>query len=105
MNMTKNLFVHKQSFNRENLSYFVKPKTKNIIQDLAEIVKTNKNKSGIIYCLSRKDCEDVCSKLQVYLASNMGLRIRIDFYHADIPPEERNRKQALWSKGDVKVLW
>ena len=44
----------KASFNRPNLYYEVRPKTKNIEGDIIRFIKQHKGKSGVIYCLSRK---------------------------------------------------
>ena len=44
----------KASFNRPNLYYEIRPKTKNVDSDIIRFVKQNEGKSGIIYCLSRK---------------------------------------------------
>src|SRR5690606_9746425 len=46
--------VFKASFNRPNLYYEVRPKTKNIEVDIIRFIRQHKGKSGIIYCLSRK---------------------------------------------------
>lgn len=104
MKLSKNVFKHTQSFNRPNLIYSIRKKVndKKTIEDLADIIRSRKNQSGIIYCFSRKDCETVAEKLQLQMSEMHG---KIDFYHADIPTEERNRKQNLWSKGEIKVLW
>ena len=98
-------FLHTQSFNRTNLNYSVRKKAgdnKSVIQDLAKIIKQNLNQSGIIYCLSKQNCEDVSRDLQVELPE---MRQKIDFYHADVPVDERIRRQNAWSKGELMVLW
>lgn len=46
--------VFKSSFNRPNLYYEVRPKTKNVDKDIIKFIKSHEGKSGIIYCLSRK---------------------------------------------------
>jgi ATP-dependent DNA helicase RecQ len=55
----------KASFNRPNLFYEVRTKTKNIESDIIRFIKQNKGKSGIIYCLSRKKVESIAQVLQV----------------------------------------
>ena len=102
MKMHSDTYLHTQSFNRPNLIYSVRQKTNKIIDDLAAIIQAKKNQSGIIYCFSRKDCETVSNKIQLKIPEMVG---KIDFYHADLSPEERNRKQTAWSKGEVRVLW
>ena len=74
------------SFNRPNLVYEIRDKKglKNIEQDLSELLNRRfKGKSGIIYCISRKDCENVCEKLK------KNYNIKCDFYHAELPYSKR----------------
>lgn len=53
------------SFNRKNLKYEVRPKGKNLLTEIATFIKTGfKGKCGIIYCNSKKACEDVADKLR-----------------------------------------
>src|SRR5690606_2602093 len=60
-----NAKTFKASFNRPNLYYEVRPKTKNADADIIRFVKQNTGKSGIIYCLSRKRVEELAQVLQV----------------------------------------
>jgi bloom syndrome protein len=57
-------FLHSQSFNRANLRYVVKRKEAGVLEELVEYVLMRRNETGIIYCLSRKDCEDLCREIQ-----------------------------------------
>ncbi|KAH6388858.1 DNA helicase [Parastagonospora nodorum] len=87
-----------QSFNRPNLSYEVLPKSKNIINDIAKLIKEKHDKkSGIIYCLSRKSCEQVAEKL-----SNLG--ISAFHYHAGMEPAERSAVQRKWQHNEYHVI-
>ncbi|KMZ62212.1 hypothetical protein ZOSMA_47G00010 [Zostera marina] len=62
----KNCIVFRQSFNRPNLRYYVSPKKKKILDDISKFIKdSHPNECGIIYCLSRMDCETVSKKLQI----------------------------------------
>ena len=54
----------KSSFNRPNLYYEVRPKTKDIDKDIVRFIKQHTGKSGIIYCLSRKKVEDLAEVLR-----------------------------------------
>ena len=56
--------VFKSSFNRPNLYYEVRPKTANVDRDIIKFIKNNPEKSGIIYCLSRKKVEESWLKSQ-----------------------------------------
>lgn len=66
-----------RSFNRPNLKYEVRSKTKNIIQDIATFIRAGHMQScGIIYCSSKKQCEDTADKLRT------DYRIAAKHYHA-----------------------
>jgi bloom syndrome protein len=62
----KNVVIHRQSFVRPNLSYQIKIKTgSSVVFEMSKLIKNKyNNQSGIIYCLSRQDCEDVSDKLK-----------------------------------------
>lgn len=61
-----NCLKFSQSFNRQNLRYYIKRKGKNVLQDMVSFINSNYPKqSGIIYCLSRKNCEKLTDSLQV----------------------------------------
>jgi len=55
----------KASFNRPNLYYEIRPKTKNVDSDIIRFIKQNEGKTGIVYCLSRKRVEQLSQVLQV----------------------------------------
>jgi ATP-dependent DNA helicase RecQ len=57
--------IFKSSFNRPNLYYEVRPKTKDVIKDIIRYIKTQPGKSGIVYSLSRKKVEEMAETLQV----------------------------------------
>ena len=58
-----------QSFNRQNLHYYVYPKTKNVMIDIITFIQGRySGKSGIIYCTSKRECETMSSKLNVCFA-------------------------------------
>jgi bloom syndrome protein len=87
-----------QSFNRPNLSYEVLPKAKGVVNSIAELIKEkHSGKSGIIYCLSRKSCEQVAQKL-----SDLG--ISAFHYHAGMEPVERSAVQRKWQLNEYNVI-
>lgn len=88
----------KSSFNRPNLYYEVRPKTKNIDKDIIKFIKNNPGKSGIIYCLSRKKVEELAEILQ---ANEINARP----YHAGMDSATRSATQDdfLMEKIDVIV--
>ena len=97
----RNPFLHSQSFNRDNLHYFVKNKDKNLIDNIAEYITIRKSQTGIIYCLSKKDTEDVSESLKQKIPD---MKKQITFYHADVPAATREERQRLWSSGVIKVI-
>jgi len=96
-------FIHTQSFNRANLRYIIKRKLsqKNLIEDIAQYIMSRKTQSGIIYCLSRKDTEELVDDL---VKAVPELRGKITFYHAELNSTEKEKRQKSWSKGDIKVI-
>ncbi len=88
----------KSSFNRPNLYYEVRPKTKNIDKDIIKFIRNNSGKSGIIYCLSRKKVEE----LAAVLCAN---DIKAAPYHAGLDTATRSQTQDdfLMEKFDVIV--
>jgi len=87
----------KASFNRPNLYYEVRPKTKNIEADITRFVKNNDGKSGIIYCLSRKKVEELAQTLQVN-------GIKAVPYHAGLDAKTRSKHQDMFLMEDIDVV-
>jgi bloom syndrome protein len=100
-----NAFRYVSSFNRPNLRYEVRPKNGKTIDAIATYVAQHPKDSGVIYCLSRKDCEDLSKKLQDNVRSMPGCRgVSVSFYHADLDSKERERRHREWSNGRISVL-
>ena len=89
--------VFKSSFNRENLYYEVRPKTKDIDRDIIRFIKANEGKSGIIYCLSRKKVEELAALLQVN-------GIKALAYHAGMDSATRSDNQDAFLLEQVDVI-
>ena len=89
---------YKSSFNRPNLYYEVRPKTKNVDKDIIRFIKANAGKSGIIYCLSRKKVEELAEILKAN-------DIPAAAYHAGMESVVRSQTQDdfLMEKIDVIV--
>ena len=87
----------KASFNRPNLYYEIRPKTKNVDADIIRFVKQNQGKSGIIYCLSRKRVEELAQTLQVNGISAVP-------YHAGLDAKTRSRHQDMFLMEEVDVV-
>ncbi|MDP5104973.1 MAG: ATP-dependent DNA helicase, partial [Polaribacter sp.] len=87
----------KASFNRANLFYEVRPKTKEVEKDIIRFVKQREGKSGIIYCLSRKKVEEVAQILQVN-------GIKAVPYHAGLDAKTRVKHQDMFLMEDCDVV-
>lgn len=88
-----------QSFNRPNLYYEVRQKKKGTTQEMADTInESHRGQSGIIYCLSRKNCEKIAKELRE------KYRIRCAHYHAGMNAEDRARVQKEWQKGLYHVI-
>jgi bloom syndrome protein len=87
-----------QSFNRPNLSYEVREKGKGVVASIAELIKSKyAKKSGIVYCLARKTCENVAGKLT-------ALGVRAHHYHAAMDSAERSEVQRKWQSNEYHVI-
>lgn len=93
----QNAKVFKSSFNRPNLYYEVRPKTKNIEKDIIKYIKSQEGKSGIIYCLSRKKVEELTQTLVVN-------NIKALPYHAGMDSAVRNANQDAFLLENVDVI-
>ncbi|MGN1353810.1 MAG: DNA helicase RecQ [Alloprevotella sp.] len=77
---------YKSSFNRPNLYYEVRAKTKDAVKDIICFIKQHAGKSGIIYCLSRRNVEELTQVLQAN-------EIKAKAYHAGLDPATRSQTQ------------
>lgn len=87
----------KSSFNRPNLFYAVRPKTKNVDRDIVKFIKDNAGKSGIIYCLSRKKVEELAEILRAN-------DIKAAAYHAGLESEVRSQTQDDFLQEKIDVI-
>lgn len=92
-----NAQTFKASFNRPNLFYDVRPKTKDVQKDIIRFVKQYAGKSGIIYCLSRKKVEEIAQVLQVN-------NIKALPYHAGLDAKTRAKHQDMFLMEDIDVI-
>lgn len=93
----QNAKVFKSSFNRPNLYYEVRSKTKNVDKDIIKYIKSQEGKSGIIYCLSRKKVEELSEMLSVN-------NIKALPYHAGMDSAQRNANQDAFLLEKVDVI-
>jgi len=87
----------KSSFNRPNLYYEVRPKTKDIDKDIVRFIKQHPGKSGIIYCLSRKKVEDLADVLRAN-------DIKAQCYHAGLDSGTRSETQDDFLMERIDVI-
>ena len=89
--------VFKSSFNRPNLYYEVRPKTEDVNKDLVRFIKQMEGKSGIVYCMARKEVESLAQILQVNNISALP-------YHAGMDTEERSKNQDAFLMEKCQVI-
>ena len=87
----------KSSFNRPNLYYEVRPKTKDVDKEIIKFIKANQGKSGIIYCLSRKKVEELAEILQTN-------EISAKAYHAGMDSVMRSQTQDDFIMEKIDVI-
>ena len=87
----------KSSFNRPNLYYEVRNKTKNVDKDIIRFVKQRPGKSGIIYALSRKRVEELAEILR---ANDINARA----YHAGMDSATRSQTQDDFIMERIDVI-
>lgn len=118
LHMEKSL-VLTQSFNRPNLKYEVRPKGKNVVQDIADFIKAgHAGECGIIYCNSRVKCEevaaDLCEKHKIQARHFHAVRPRrltshilLDAHISSaqlLDEQEKSRIQTGWQAGAFQVI-
>lgn len=89
--------IFKSSFNRPNLFYEVRPKTKEIDRDIIKYIRNNPGKSGIIYCLSRKKVEELTETLRINEISVLP-------YHAGMDSTTRSKNQDAFLQEETQVI-
>jgi bloom syndrome protein len=88
-----------QSFNRQNLHYVVRPKTRNVLDTIAGYINgRHPTSSGVIYCFSRSNCEDVARALRE--KHNISAR----HYHAGMSIKDKATVQKAWQEGECHVI-
>lgn len=89
-------FINIASVDRPNLVYRVALRT-NVLSQITETLKKHAREAGIIYCLRRKDVDELSERLT-------GLGIRNHAYHAGLPDEERHSAQDAFMSEEVDII-
>ncbi len=92
-----NAVEFKSSFNRPNLYYEVRAKTKDVDKDIIKFIKKHPGKSGIIYCLSRKKVEELAAILRAN-------DIKAAPYHAGLDSPTRTQTQDDFLMENIDVI-
>ena len=89
--------VFKSSFNRPNLYYEVRDKDENIDKEIIKYILSQDSKSGIVYCLSRKQVDDFAQILQANDINALP-------YHAGMDAQTRSENQDAFLMEEVNVI-
>jgi bloom syndrome protein len=92
--------VFVSGFNRPNLRYEVRKKQagKKQMEEMAGLINRDfRGGSGVIYCLSRDECEKVAKGLN-------AINCKAEAYHAGMSPTDREQTQQRWSKDRTHVV-
>ena len=87
----------RSSFNRPNLYYEVRQKTKDIDKQIIKFIKQHPGKSGIVYCISRKKVEELAAVLQAN-------EIKAAPYHAGLDSAKRSQTQDDFLMERIDVI-
>jgi len=97
----KDPFVLRTSLNRSNLFYEMRAKPKlhkNCMKDIISLITNHfNNQSGIIYCLSVRNCRDVCKSL-------LSAGLSAEFYHASLSYAQKIDLHKKWKNGEIKII-
>ncbi|CEL92940.1 unnamed protein product [Vitrella brassicaformis CCMP3155] len=101
LQMAASTVVFKQSIDRPNLFIEVRPKTPTCLHQMAQLIQSSpelQGGSGVVYCLSQKDCEEVATRLRD------AFHITAEAYHAGMTDRNRKDIQRRWMSGDTQVV-
>ena len=80
----KNTVFFRSSYNRKNLYIEIRKKTKGYINEIAKFINEKHSKeTGLIYCSTKKNCEQVAKELK------NKFKIKCDYYHASLPEPKK----------------
>jgi len=88
--------IHIASFNRPNLYYEVQPKQRQSYNQLLKQIRSHQG-SGIVYCLSRRQVDEIAFRLQKDEISALP-------YHAGMSDQARSTNQTRFIRDDVQIM-
>lgn len=83
-------------FDRPNLHYYVRPR-KQALKQVMDVLGRYPEDGGIVYCISRKDVDELAKGLQSQGVSALP-------YHAGLSDQQRQRHQDAFSNERVRVI-
>lgn len=89
--------VFKSSFDRPNISYTIKPKSKKSKAEILEFLEARKGESGIVYCMGRATVEKTAAWLKEEGFTTLA-------YHAGMSDGDRYNNQQAFMDGQVDIL-
>ena len=99
-------FCHQGTVNRENITHHVleKGSADQVGRGIGEIILNHKGQSGLIFCLTRDDCEALSQSLKRYFTSKCEFSVCISFYHAGLTQKLKSTRHMSWRNGEIHVL-
>jgi bloom syndrome protein len=94
----RDAIIFKGSFNRSNLKYSVQQvQGKRVLSVVADLVLHHfpPSSCGIVYCLSRKDCEEMAAAL-------VQRGVKASYYHSEA--SSKNERQERWTRDELQVI-
>lgn len=88
--------THIGNFDRPNLKFIIK-KTNSKLQDTTQYCLNNQNKSGVIYCQTRKSVKELAKHLT---ANNL----KIGIYHGGMTNKDRKRVLEAWMSNKIEIM-
>ncbi|OQS03090.1 bloom syndrome protein [Thraustotheca clavata] len=96
----KSPWIQRSSFNRPNFSYTVHLKFKKYFDDIKNFLVNRPHQSGIIYCTTHKECEELTENLTASISD----KHTISYYHAGLENYEKSDRHVSWQRGDISVM-
>jgi ATP-dependent DNA helicase RecQ len=87
------------NFDRPNLTYRILPR-RDMYAQIHEVLERHPNEAGIIYCLRRKDVDEIAGTL----AETKTLNRKVAGYHAGMTPDQRRRVQEAFIEEECDLI-